>query len=480
MNSFLGGTVPRKEKPMNESICAVILAAGQGKRMKSDLPKPMFQVLGVPMIDWVIRACERAGITDICCVTGFNHEVIEEHVKGRCETVIQTERKGTGHAVMTASDFIKRHRDGHVLILNGDAPFIGHDTILPAIDEHIANSNSVTVITAEIADPYGYGRILRTPQGDVKGIIEEKDASDQQRQIREINSGAYIFRADALLESLEKITPNNAQGEYYLTDTLYILMNEGKKAGAYKSEDPDVVLGANDRRGLLLLNNTARFAIINRLMDEGVEFTCTDGVSIGPDVSIGAGTVIMKGTIITGKCSIGENCVIGPDTMLCNTNVGYGTHLNSVQSHDSTVGNGVTIGPWVQLRPGTVIKDGAKIGDFVEIKNSTIGERTAVAHLTYVGDSDVGSGVNFGCGVVTVNYDGEKKFRTTIGDNAFIGCNTNLVAPVKIGNAAYTGAGSTITRDVPDGALAVERSDVRIVEGFGTRRLSERIKKNTK
>ena len=456
--------------------CAIVLAGGQGKRMKSDLPKPMFEVLGVPMIDWVLDACKDSGIDDICVVTGFNHEVLEAHLNG-VHTVLQEERKGTGHAVMMCREWLSERAGKDVIVLNGDAPFIDKETILASLWEHKAKNSSVTVVTAEIAAPHGYGRILRS--GDnLTGIVEEKDATDEQKALHEVNSGAYWFRGEALLSALDKITPNNAQGEYYLTDTIYILLSEGKTAIAYRSPNADVVLGANDRKGLLLLNDTARFAVIDRLLAEGVEFTCTDGVTIGKNVVVGKGTKILQGTILTGDTVIGENCVIGPQCLLDNTADGDNTVLNSVQSHDSKIGRGAHIGPFVQLRPGSVIDDGVKIGDFVEIKNSCIGKNTSVAHLTYIGDSDVGSGVNFGCGTVTSNYDGEKKYRTVIGDNAFIGCNTNLIAPVKIGNAAYTGAGSTITKDVPDGALAVERADTRIIEGFGSKRLKSRIEKN--
>ncbi len=459
------------------TTCAVILAGGQGKRMKSGLPKPMFEVLGVPMLDWVIKACEDSGIKDICVVTGFNREVIEKHLDGKYHTVFQPERLGTGHAVMMASDWLAEHKGSSVLILNGDAPFIDKETILGALWHHEKHNNAVTVITAEVDDPTGYGRILRHENG-ISGIVEEKDASPDQKLIREINSGAYWFCADKLLSALSEISPNNAQGEYYLTDTLFVLIGKGERADAYISSDPKTVLGANDRRGLLLLNNTARFDVIDRLMDEGVEFTCTDGVTIGRDVHIGAGTVIMQGVIMRGRVSVGEGCVIGPNCLIENCEIGRHVTLNSVQAYDSVIEDGAKIGPFVQIRPGSRICRDVKIGDFVEVKNSVIGENTAVSHLTYVGDSDVGSGVNFGCGVVTVNYDGEKKSRTVIGDNAFIGCNTNLVAPVKIGNGAYTGAGSTITKDVPDGALAVERTTARIVEGFGEKRLKGRIEKN--
>lgn len=459
--------------------CAVILAGGQGKRMKSNLPKPMFEVLGEPMITWVTKACEGADISDICVITGFNHEVLENFLDNKYETVYQAERMGTGHAVIMARNFLRQRKGGNVLVLNGDAPFIDSETIKKSLALHESENNAVTVITAEVDNPAGYGRILRA-DNSITGIVEEKDASDEQKKIREINSGAYWFNIDALLEALCELKPANSQHEYYLTDTIFILISMGLRANAYVSDNPDSVLGANDRKGLLTLNNKAKENIINKLLDDGIEFTSTDGVTVGREAKIGRGTKILQGTIIRGNSEIGENCVIGPNCLIENTKIGKETVLNYVQAYDSKIGNNVKIGPFVQLRPGSVIKDNVKIGDFVEVKNSVIGEKTAVAHLTYVGDSDVGKGVNFGCGVVTVNYNGENKFRTKIGDNAFIGCNTNLVAPVSVGNAAYTGAGTTITKDVPDGALAVGRPDTRIIEGFGAKKLKGRIEKNSK
>lgn len=461
--------------------CAVILAGGQGKRMKSELPKPMFEVLGEPMLEWVMKSCEEAGINDLCIVKGYNAEVIENYIGGRHDTVMQSERRGTGHAVMMALDWLGERKDGNVLILCGDAPFVDADTITKALDQHIANNNAVTVITSEVENPYGYGRILRDPNGNgIRGIVEEKDATNEQKKIREINSGAYWFRTDRLIYALGEIKPNNSQGEYYLTDSVFILIDAGDRADAYISENPNVVLGANDRKGLLKLNNAARMAIIDKQLENGVEFLCTDGVSIGRNVKIGLGTKILQGTIIKGNTVIGENCVIGPNCLIENCTVGKNTTLNYVQAYESEIEDNVRIGPFVQLRPNSHIKSGVKIGDFVEIKNSVIGENTSVSHLTYVGDSDVGSGVNFGCGVATANYDGENKFRTVIGDDAFIGCNTNLVAPVKVGNCAYTAAGSTITKDVPDGALAIERGEAAIIENYGAKKLKVRIEKNHK
>ncbi len=454
----------------------IILAGGQGKRMKADMPKPLFKVLGEPMLEWVTGACENAGLTNICIVKGYRSEMIDEYLQGRYHTVLQEQRLGTGHAVMQAIPFIESDQDGNTLVLCGDAPFIDSKTIKDSLKMHRDNGNAVTVITSEVQDPYGYGRIIRCAEG-ISSIVEEKDATVEQKKIKEINSGAYWFRTADLLNALNSLTTDNSQGEYYLTDTIYILLAGGKKADAFISENPNVVMGANDRKGLLQLNKTAREDIIARHLENGVEFTCTDGITIGRDVTIEPGTQILSGTILKGKTHIGSDCIIGPDCIIENSSVGNGTKLNYVQCYDSQIDDNVKIGPFVQVRPGSHILSGVKIGDFVEIKNSVIGEDTAVAHLTYVGDSDVGGCVNFGCGVVTVNYDGEKKSRCTIKDNAFIGCNTNLIAPVTVGKGAYTAAGSTITKDVPDDSLAIERGSTCIKEGYAVRKLKNRKKK---
>lgn len=272
-----------------------------------------------------------------------------------------------------------------------------------------------------------------------------------------MNSGAYWFKTQDLLLVLDKLQNNNVQGEYYLTDVIGLLIEKGKKCGTFISQDKTVILGANDRRTLYQLSNLAQCAIIKRHMENGVEFLNTNDVLISPDVTIDTDTVIYPGTILKGKTSIGKNCVIGPNSLIATSIIGNNCTINSSQVYDSTVGNSVTVGPFSQLRPHSNLADKVKIGDFVEVKNSTLGEGSSIAHLTYVGDSDVGKHVNFGCGVVTVNYDGENKARTTIGDYSFIGCNTNLIAPVTIGNGAYTAAGSTINKDVPDGSLGIAR-----------------------
>lgn len=455
--------------------CAIILAAGQGKRMKADLPKPMFKVLGEPMLDWVISSCEKAEIQKLCIVKGYQAEIIEDHLCGKYKTVLQKERLGTGHAVMQCADFIKENQSSNILVLYGDAPFIDSEAILSSLKKHIADDNSVTVLTAENDNPHGYGRIIRNGD-DFSAIIEQKDADDEQKKIKEVNSGVYWFKAESLAFSLEKLSPANAQGEYYLTDTIEVLVRNGKKAGVYKSDNSNTILGANDRKGLLMLNDIAKKEVIDFHMENGVEFLSTDGIIIERTVKIASGTQILPGTILRGKTTIGENCIIGPNCLIENTVIGNNTTLNYVQAYDSVIENCVKIGPFVHIRPNSHIKNGVKIGDFVEVKNSVIDEKTSVAHLTYIGDSDVGKRVNFGCGCVTVNYDGSKKARTTIGDNAFIGCNTNLIAPVTVGKGAYTAAGSTITRDVPENALAIERAEFKIKEGFASRKLKNKCR----
>lgn len=455
---------------------AVILAGGMGKRMKSDKPKVLLEVLGKPMLQWVIDACNDAGISNICVVKGYGADMLDEYLLGSLRTVLQPERLGTGHAVSCASCFLEEFSDGNTLIACGDSPFIDPETIKSSLELHIVSKSAVTVITARLDNPRGYGRIIRSEDG-IEGIVEEKDCSDSQRKINEISSGCYWFNTKKLLEALPRLQRNNSQGEYYLTDTISILKSDGCVAQAYLSDNQDSVLGANDRAGLLKLNDIARMKVIFKHLEAGVELISTDAVTISPDVKIAPGAKILPGSMLMGKTIIGRDSVIGPNTRLLNVTVGERSTLDNVVATDSRVGSDAKIGPFVQLRPGSVIADKAHIGNFVEIKNSAIGKGSSVSHLTYIGDSDVGKNVNFGCGTVTVNYDGSVKSRCEIGDNAFIGCNTNLVAPVKIGEAAYTAAGSTITKDVPDGALAIERGTQVIKEDYAKQKLKRHLEK---
>lgn len=457
--------------------CAVILAGGEGTRMRSSKPKVMAELLFKPMLSWVIDAAEKAGIEDILVVTGYKSEIIESYLGEKYETAKQEHRLGTGHAVMQATDFIKRHSGANVLILNGDAPLIDSDTIKEGLSYHTDGNFVQTVISAKIDNPYGYGRIVRDKNGDFSAIVEEASASEEEKKICEINSGVIWFDCDTLTELLGKITNDNSKGEYYLTDTVKIALSEGKRVGAYTTSNKDAVLGANSRVQLYELNEKVRKRILEKFMLSGVSIPCTDGVIIDKDAEIGTDTVILPGTIIKKGCKIGCGCEIGPNSVLYETSVGNDTVLNSVQAEEAVIGNGVTAGPFVHIRPASVIKDGVHCGNFVEVKNSDIGEKTSISHLTYVGDSDVGSGVNFGCGVVTVNFNGKEKNRCRIGDDAFIGCNTNLIAPVEIGDRAYTAAGSTVTDNVPSDSLVIARNRQTVKENWVIKNKPYREKK---
>lgn len=441
--------------------CAIILAGGKGTRMKCEMPKVMCKVLFEPMLYYVVSAVKEAGAEEICVITGYQHEVVETYLAGldsHIQTALQSPQLGTGHAVMQARAFIEAHQNDDILILNGDGPLLDAATITQSYQYHKENGNAMTLLSSIADDTNGIGHIKRDEDGALLRIVEDKDASPEEKTIRESNSGLYWFGGSALLYAIDRITNQNAQNEYYLTDTLEILLQKGEKAGAFVCENNEVILGANDRRQLNGLNTIMRRNIHDFHMENGVDIPCTDGVMIGKDAVIGAGTQILPNTIIIGKTVIGKNCVIGPNTYIDNSTVGNEVLLDNCKILDSTVEDGADCGPFVKVRGGSVLKKGVHIGNFVEVKNSVIGEGTKSAHLTYIGDSDVGAGVNFGCGTVTCNYDGKTKSRCTIGDGVFIGCNTNLIAPVEVGDKAYIAAGSTITNNIPDNALSVARA----------------------
>ena len=446
--------------------CAIILAGGKGTRMKADCPKVMCNVLFKPMISYVIDAVKEAGAEDICVITGYKHEEVEAYLSDDIKTAVQEPQLGTGHAVMQADEFIKSHKDDEILILNGDGPLMDAETINKAYDYHKSNHNSITLISAIVDDTEGIGHIKRDENGVLLRIVEHKDATPEEKKINESNAGCYWFNGADLLYALGNITNNNAQNEYYLTDCLEILIGTGKNAGAYVAQNSEVILGANDRRQLNDLNTIMRKNINTKLMLDGVDIPCTDGVMIGKDVKIGNSTVILPNTIILGDTVIGSGCTIGPNTYIDCSSVGDNVILDNCKILDSTVEDGVDAGPFVKVRANSTLKKGVHIGNFVEVKNSTVGEGSKSAHLTYIGDSDVGSDVNFGCGTVTCNYDGKNKFRCKIGDGAFIGCNTNLIAPVEVGEQAYIAAGSTITDSIPEKALSIARARQVIKEGW--------------
>ena len=440
-----------------ENITALILAAGEGKRMKSRKSKLVHELCGRAMIDWVHAAAEGAGVGKCVIVVGHLADQVTEIMEGKAEFAVQQERLGTGHAAMQAEKYLEGH-SGLVLVLYGDTPLVTSETLVKSIEYHKKGGYAATVLTAEVGDPSGYGRIIRNGAGEVERIVEHKDATDAERAVREINSGMYVFSAQELRRALKELRNDNAQGEYYLTDTVQILAGKGLKVGACKMDDPDELLGVNDRVQLLALSDILRRRILKRHMLEGV--TIMDGASVFIDAraEIGMDTVIYPGTMIEGRCRIGEACVIGPNSRIVDSAVGDDATISNSIVLESKIGCGAQIGPFAYIRPGSGIGDRVKIGDFVEIKKSNIGSRTKIPHLAYIGDSDVGENTNIACGVITVNYNGKVKSRTTIGSNAFVGCNANLVAPVTVNDNSYIAAGSTITEEVPENALAIARS----------------------
>ncbi|MFQ9697548.1 MAG: bifunctional UDP-N-acetylglucosamine diphosphorylase/glucosamine-1-phosphate N-acetyltransferase GlmU, partial [Zhenhengia sp.] len=426
---------------------SIILAAGQGTRMKSSTSKVLHEIFHKPLVYYPIEAARYAGAQEVCLVVGHKSEEVMKTFGDTVKYALQAERLGTGHAVMQAMDFIGD--DGEILVLYGDTPLITAQTIEKMLAFHRKKKNAVTVLSALVDDPTGYGRIVRDESKHFVKIVEQKDATDEEKRITEINGGMYVFEAKHLKSALSKITNNNKQQEYYLTDTIEILLHEGYNVDAIAIMNPDDILGVNSREQLAQATAIMKQRINRKHMDNGVTLIDPHHTYIDPEVEIGQDTVIEPGCIIEGNTSIGENCIIGYNTKIRNCKVGNSVAIESSMLIDSQIDEGCHIGPFAYIRPNSHIGAKVKIGDFVEIKNATIGEGTKVSHLTYIGDADVGCDVNFGCGTVVVNYDGEKKHRTTIKDHAFIGCNTNLVSPVVIEENVYTAAGSTITQDVP-------------------------------
>ncbi len=457
------------------SLYSIILAAGEGKRMKSKVAKPLQQAAGKALVEWVADTAKEAGCDENIVVVGHKAEDMKAYLGDSVKYAYQEEQLGTGHAVMQGIELLK-DTEGTVMVLYGDTPLIEADTLKRVRNDHIKKKRAATVITAYMDDPYGYGRIIRE-NGEIIKIVEEKDATEDEREVKEINSGMYFFDIQKLRGALKKITNNNAQGEYYITDVVEIMLGDGDKVGAYVT-DLEQILGVNDKLQLAKVGKILNRRKAVELMLNGVTIIDPDKVQITANVQVGRDTVLYPGTVLEGNTVIGEDCVIGSDTTLRNCIVGDGTTVLKSVAIDSEIGSQTNVGPFAYLRPGTKIGSDVKIGDFVEVKNSTIDDGTKVAHLTYIGDADVGKRVNFGCGTVVVNYDGEHKHRTVIEDDCFIGCNTNLVSPVIVRHGAYTAAGSTITEEVPAESLAIARSKQVVKEQWTVNRKKEKKRKN--
>lgn len=450
-------------------LLTVVLAAGKGTRMKSVLPKVLHRVGGKSMLQHVLDAANEAGSEKNVVVVGFGGQTVKESIGAQAEFVLQEEQLGTGHAVMQAEQILKNF-DGTVMVLCGDTPLLQGELLAKLYNEHKQAGAKATVLTAKMPDATGYGRIIRTASGTVRKIVEQKDASAEELLVDEVNSGIYCFERAALFESLAKLNCNNAQGEYYLTDVLEILNKENEKVWAVVADDYEQTLGINSRVQLAGAESILRRRKAKELMDNGVTIMDPASTFIDMQVTVGKDTIIYPFTWLEGNTSIGENCEIGPNSRFTDTTIGENVTAHFSYAHECEIADDVIMGPYVHLRPATKIAKGVKIGNFVEVKNSTVGEGSKLPHLSYIGDTDIGSGVNMGCGTITVNYDGKRKFRSTIEDDAFVGCNSNLVSPVTIGKGAYVGAGSTITKDVPPAALGIGRARQTNIEGWHDKR----------
>lgn len=456
-----------------QGVVAVILAAGKGTRMKSRLPKVLHQVAGKPMVRHVLEAVQSLGINQQILVIGHEAELVKAALGEQVRYAIQAEQLGTGHAVMQAQPLIGEEIKT-VLVLCGDTPLLRAETLAILLAEHQQTGAAATVLTANLTDPSGYGRIIRDAQGLVERIVEEKDASAEEKRVQEINTGTYCFDKVALFKALGEISPANAQGEYYLTDVLSVLRGAGQKVGAVVAADPRETYGINSRVQLAEAEKILRYRKLVRLMEAGVTIIDPATTFIDDEVEIEPDTIIYPNTIIERGSRIGCECVIGPGTRIVESRIGNRVEIQNSVLLKSLVGDECTIGPFAYLRPGTELAGKNRVGDFVEIKNSKVGEGSKIPHLAYVGDATVGRNVNIGCGTITCNYDGVRKWPTRIGDGAFIGSNTNLVAPVEIGANAVTGAGSTITKDVPADSLAVERSRQTVIRDWVKKKRTDR------
>ncbi len=437
--------------------CAIILAAGEGKRMKSNTPKVLHKVCGKEMINHVIDNIRKSGVDEVSVVIGKGADKVRKGTESRnIFYSVQEEQLGTGHAVMCAEEFLKGKK-GSVSIFVGDGPLITEETVTKLTKYHEEQKCSATILTSIMSDPLKYGRIIRNSQGEVEKIVEFKDCNEEEVKVNEINSGMYCFDIDILLNTLGKLNNNNNQGEYYLTDVIEILKNEGKKVGAI-AVDVEEITAVNSKVELSVANDIMRSRINRNHMDNGVIIMDPRSTYIECDVIIGQDTVVYPGNIIEGTTVVGENCVLYSNNRITNSIIGDDVTVENSVVLNSKIGNNTTVGPFAYIRPETTIGENARIGDFVEIKKSSIGDGTKVSHLTYIGDAEVGEKCNFGCGTVVVNYDGKAKYKTTIGNNVFIGCNTNLVSPVEVEDNTYIAAGSTITEKIPEGSLAIARA----------------------
>jgi len=457
---------------VENSIAAVVLAAGKGTRMKSHLPKVLHKIGGKSMLEEVLSTADKLNPERVVVVVGFGADKVRAILKEDIRSVEQKEQLGTGHAMMQAMPALEGFQ-GDVVTLYGDVPLLTASTLDELLVKHQSTQASVTVLTAEVDNPSGYGRIVRE-NGAFHKIVEDKDASEEIKKIKEINSGVYCFKIDTLRKYLPQLTPQNKQGEYYLTDVLELALKDGGLVETVITKETHEILGVNNRVQLAELTKLRNQRKLRELMISGVTIVDPSNTYIDNEVEIAPDTIIEPGTFIYGQCKIASGCIVGPYSTLKDTEVESDVIVERSVVEEAKICKDAHIGPFSHIRPGSVVGEMAKVGNFVEIKNSTLGKDSKTSHLTYLGDTTLGENVNIGGGTITCNFDGVNKHHTEIGDNAFIGSNSSLVAPVKIGSGAITGAGSTITKNVPDNALGIGRAPQTNHEDWANKKRSER------
>ncbi len=463
-----------------QNLEVIILAAGLGTRMKSSTVKILHRAAGRPIVDYVLDLAGELTNTPPVMIVGHQRDAVQESVGNRARFAVQEQQLGTGHAVLQAAKTLEASgvKSKKVLILSGDVPLTRRETLERLIDEHERSGNALTLLTMKLDDPAMYGRIVRDNSGAVQKIVEAKDASAQEKQINEVNAGIYVFDGEHLFDNLRNLSTSNAQGEYYLTDLLAVLRKSGKRVGAVIAADPVEALGVNSRSDLAIAEAEIQRRVVERLMKDGVTFRNPTTVVIDSTVTIGNDTVVYPFVTIEGATKIGSGCVIEPGVHLQNMTIGNNVHIRSgTVAEGSEIADDAAVGPYAHLRPGTKLGRHVKVGNFVETKKAVFGEGAKASHLSYIGDADIGKDVNIGAGTITCNYDGVTKHKTVIEDGVFIGSDTQLVAPVRVGHGAYVGAGSTITKDVPADSLALTRVPQKVIEGWAARKREERKKK---
>lgn len=447
---------------------ALILAAGQSRRMQSSRAKVVHPVGGRPMIEHVVSTVRAAGLERVIVVVGHRANDVRDVLGDEVEYVVQAQQRGTGHAVLQAASALDA--EGGVLVVNGDTPLLLAETLAELITQHEIRRPAATLLTAKVDNPTGYGRIERQADGKVVRIVEESDAGPAQKAIDEINTGIGCYATDHLLAALAQVQPDNVQGEYYLVDVIPLMLAAGQRVEALQSFYSEQFLNVNDRKTQAQAEAVLRQRTLNRIMEAGVTIIDPATTYIDSTVTIGQDSTILPFSYLAGETVIGSDCIIGPGAVIRDSQVAAASSIEQSNVQESQIGEGCQIGPYSHLRPGTILGAGVKVGNFAEIKNSTVGPGSKASHHSYIGDSHLGRAVNIGAGAVTVNYDGSHKHETYIGDEAFIGCNVNMIAPVQIGPGSYVAAGSTVNQDVPGDALAIARQRQENKDGWVERR----------